>query len=238
MYNIAKLSIGRELKKYRKIKHLSLEYVGEKIGKSKATISKYENDEIVPDFITILEICNILEIKLEEIFPSITEVYKIQNPFKTTTLYLYYLTGKKLINSTIKLGDDKSKPYHVELYNGIRNNKCAYFYTGTFELSEYVLYINLKNLNSSNLSIERVQIIVSLPLSNSTNSFNCFITGLTPNFVPTIKRGIITLKPFKLTEQNIKKLRVSKEELKEISLNNSWILNTKLYDESFYDYDI
>lgn len=67
MYNVSKITIDETLRKYRKIKHLSLDYVGDKISKTKATVSKYERNEIIPDFITILELCNVLDCKIENI---------------------------------------------------------------------------------------------------------------------------------------------------------------------------
>lgn len=60
MYDIKNVNIGKLFRKYRKLKHLSLDYVGEKVFKNKATISKYEKGKIIPDFITVLEICNVL----------------------------------------------------------------------------------------------------------------------------------------------------------------------------------
>ena len=65
MYNTNQTNIGEILRNYRKIKHLSLEDVGNKIYKSKATISKYEKGAIIPDFITTLELCNVLDWRVD-----------------------------------------------------------------------------------------------------------------------------------------------------------------------------
>lgn len=239
MYNISNLSIGSTLRKYRKIKHLSLDYIGNKIGKTKATVSKYERDEIIPDFITVLEFCNVLEINLQDVFPSLSPIYLHKKiPFASDKVFLYYMTGDKLIASTISFNEDNSNPNSVCLYNGIKTNfDCAYFYNGNFESFDSVVYINLKNNSSKKFEMERVQIIVALPLSNCTDLYNCFITGLTPNLIPTVKKGIITLEPINFSKRHMKKLKLSKEELRQISIDNSWTLYTKLYDESFYDFN-
>lgn len=233
MYSIENLSVGKIIRKYRKIKHLSMEQVGKIIGKTKATISKYEKDEIIPDFLTTLEICNVLNVSLDTLFP---ESLTTNLPFNSNCIYMYYLTENKLISSTIEFINNSNA---VRFYNGIKNEdkeNCAYYYEGTFEYLENMLYINLKNLSSPRLEMERVQIIISLPLSNSNNCFNCFMTGLTPNYIPTIKKGIITASILKETPALVKKLEISKEELREISSNNSWIMNIKLYDEFFYNF--
>ena len=98
MYNTNQINIGQILRKYRKIKHLSLQDVGDKIYKSKATISKYEKGKIIPDFITALELCNVLDIDLSKILPANIQNHVITNPFNADTLYLYYVTSNKLIS--------------------------------------------------------------------------------------------------------------------------------------------
>lgn len=237
MYDIKNVNIGKLFRKYRKLKHLSLDYVGEKVFKNKATISKYEKGKIIPDFITVLEICNVLDINVSNIVPFISPIYEKPSLFDTNTLYLYYLTGKKLITSTIML-EYNNNACTAYFYNGIKENtsKSAYFYEGTVTYSETVTYMNFKNSNSNKLKMEEVQITISQPLSNATKYYNCFISGLTPNFVSIVKKGILSTTQIIPSEALTKKLRVSKEELKKISDNNAWLLNSQLYDEFFYDF--
>lgn len=237
LYDITNVNLGEILRKQRKLMHLSLEYIGDKIYKTKATISKYEKGEIIPDFITVLELCNVLDIDISNLAPSITGIYTSNLPFNTNTLYLYYLTSNKLISSTIKLEQGLNNIYSAYFYNGIKNTieQSAYYYEGTVECSQTVTYMNFRNISSDKMKLEQVQIIINMPLSNTSNYFNCFITGLTPNFLPIVKRGLITTTPLDTSKINIKKLKISKEELQKISSDNAWILNTKIYDEFFYD---
>lgn len=237
MYNTNQTNIGEILRNYRKIKHLSLEDVGNKIYKSKATISKYEKGEIIPDFITTLELCNALDINLSDILPSNVENNVFPNPFNTDTLYLYYVTSNKLISSIIKIDNTTSDVFHAQFYNGIKNNitNCAYYYEGSLEFLDNIAYVNLKNLSSHKMGIERVQIIISLPLSNTSDFFNCFVTGLTPNYLPIIKKGLISTFPLETSKINIKKLKISRPEVQKILNDNAWILDSKLYDEFYYD---
>ena len=225
MYNTNQTNIGEILRNYRKIKHLSLEDVGNKIYKSKATISKYEKGAIIPDFITTLELCNVLGINLSDILSLNTENTIFSNPFNTDTLYLYYVTANKLISSIIKIN------------NGVKTDiaSCAYYYEGSLEFLDNIAYVNLKNVSAHKLGIERVQIIISLPLSNTSDFFNCFITGLTPNYLPIIKKGLISTFPLEISKINIKKLKLSRPEVRKILNDNAWILDSKLYDEFYYD---
>lgn len=237
MYDLNNVNLGNILRKYRKSKQLSLEYIGKKIYKTKATISKYEKGEIIPDFFTVLELCNILDLDISSLAPLIPSVHISPLPFNTNTLYLYYLTGNKLISSTIKIEIGKSNNYVVHFYNGIKDNidNHAYYYEGTIEYSEPITYMNFRNLSCNKMKMEQVQIIISLPLSNTSKFFNCFITGLSPNFLPIVKRGLISTVPLNTSEINMKKLKILKEEAKKISNDNAWILDTKIYDEFFYE---
>lgn len=236
MYDITNINLGEILRSQRKLKHLSLEYVGDHIYKTKATISKYEKGEIIPDFITVLELCNVLDIDISKLAPSITGIYTSKLPLNTNTLYLYYLTSNKLISSTIKLEPGVNNIYSAHFYNGIKTTtKNSVYFKGTVEFSPAITYMNFRNINFAKMKLEQVQIIISTPLSNTSDYFNCFITGLTPDFFPIVKRGLITTMPLDTYKIDIKKFKISKEELQKISTNNAWILDTKIYDEFFYD---
>lgn len=238
MYDVNPSNLGELLRKYRKIRHLSLQYIGDKIYKSKGTISKYETGEIIPDFLTVLELCNILDIDLSSIAPLKFQNNTLKSPFNTSTLYLYYLTSNKLISSTIEIKNGINNTFHAYFYNGIKDNitNCAYYYEGTLEYLDNIAYMNFKNISTHKLEIERVQIIISLPLSNTSDYFNCFVTGLTPNYIPIIKRGIISTVPLDISKINMKKLKVSRTEIQKILNDNAWMLDSKLYDEFYYDY--
>lgn len=238
MYDITNINLGKILRKQRKSKHLSLEYIGNHIYKTKATISKYEKGEIIPDFITVLELCNILDMDISKLASPVTGIFTSDLPFNTNTLYLYYLNSNKLISSTIQLELGVNNRYLAHLYNDIENmvEPPTYSYEGTLEYSEAVTYLNFKNISSVQLNLEQVQIIINMPLSNTSNYFNCFITGLTPKqLLPVVKRGLITTMPLDASKINTKNLKISKEELRKISTDNAWILDTKLYNEFFYN---
>lgn len=239
MYEIDYLNIGESLKRYRKLNHYSLENVGNKICKTKATVSKYEKGEIIPDLLTILELCNVFNIDISSLLRKASNNASLLPKLSNDKLYLYYLTDKKVITSIINIIITPDGEYKAILYNGVKKNtqNYAYYYEGDIEYSEYSTYINLKNLNSNKFSLERVHIIISLPLSNTINCCNCFISGMTPNFLPIIKRGLVSSTPLNIDKKYIDKLKISKQEISQIINDNAWILNTKLYDEFFYDFN-
>ena len=56
MYELDPIATGNYIRKYRKLKNLSLEYIGSKIGKTKATLSQYEKGNII-----FISWCNVVQ---------------------------------------------------------------------------------------------------------------------------------------------------------------------------------
>jgi transcriptional regulator with XRE-family HTH domain len=246
MYNINQANIAKNLKKYRNSRGYSLDYIGKIIKKTKATVSKYENNEIIPDIITLLEICNPLNISLSELIPPDYENTSISNnlsnPFCNSILFMYYFTGNKLITSILELYQE-SNSINIKLYNAIKNNKSyakdySYYYEGTLEYDGNVAFINLSNANSKRIKIEKIQISVIIPWSKNIPACNCFISALTPNSIPVIKKGIISTKFIDDLKAYETDLRLSDSELSKIKLNNSWVLETIDYDHFNLDFEI
>ena len=67
MYDTNMENLGKKIKYFRKANNLSTEELGKAIGKSKTTINRYENNEILLDILTAIEICNVLNIDLNDI---------------------------------------------------------------------------------------------------------------------------------------------------------------------------
>ncbi len=242
MYNIFENHFNKLLTKYRKSRNLSLEDLGNKIGKSKATISKYERGEITPDIITILEICNSLNISLSQLFPiSNTSKNKFNiNPFNSNLVYLYYYVEKYPIISVLEIIEEEDRLF-VKLYNGVKDikkyaEKSSYYYEGELECYNSNGYINLRNCNSDKIILETVQISFNIPWSKDFELTNFFIQGIPPNSVPIIKKGIIAIHPIKDINTILDDLILSKEDVNKIQKDNAWLLENKNYDHFFYDF--
>ena len=241
MYDINSINFGEKLREFRKTRKLSLEDLGTKINKSKATISKYEANQIVPDFITVLEICNALEITLSQLFPSfkIENLSNSKNQFSSNILYLYYYTDDLLITSVMELKDENNMTY-ATLFNGIRNIKKyasenAYSYFGTLETDKTIGYFNLTNTASQDTICEKLQISFNIPWSSKIEITNFFILGLTPNSAPIVKKGIISTSPIENLDKFEEDLKISSYEIFKLQHDNGWILENKNYAHFFFD---
>lgn len=242
MYNLSNINIGNKIKEIRLSRGLSLEALGKKICKTKATISKYEKNEISLDVFTLLEICNALHCSVSNIIHENNEnsnIDSMTNPFNCDKLYVYYITGKKLITSVIELSLQNGKTF-VKLYNAVKDdNKYAsnysYVYSGELMRSNTLVYIALSN-NFQNSQLENVNITVNFPWSDNTNIFSAFISAITPNSLPVVKKCIISKNIINNITDYESDLLITNSELKSISENNAWILENHNHNHFLLDF--
>lgn len=245
MYDLNHLNIGEKLRYYRKNHGYTLEELGKEINKGKATVSKYEKNEIIPDIITIIEICNALKIRLDQLVPYIDKNIKsssnLYNPFNTNTLYLYYYTNEKTITSVLELYSDvTTNTVKAKLYNGIKDinkytNECSYYYEGIFEADKSIAFLNLKNTESKETFLENLLITINIPWTKNIEMCDFIISGLTPSRLPVMKKGILSTKVLNDLSDFDSDLNISKKESQEFYKKNAWILKGKDYDHFFYD---
>ncbi len=242
MYDINNLNFGEKLKYYRKTSKKTLLEVGYSIGKSKATISKYESNEIIPDFITLLELCNCLNISLSELFPlgqSSINSSNMINPFNSNKLYMYYYTEGKLITSIIDIYEENNV-FMCKFFNGIKDitsyKNCSYYYEGTVECSRTTAYFSLSNVSSMSNMLEKVQIVANIPWSLNITICKGLILGLTPNGLPIVKKVIISTSEIKNISKYASELQFSKDDVKKIYYTGALVIENKQYDEFFFDF--
>ena len=241
MYDVENNGFCEKMKFYRKSRNMTLEDLGKIINKTKATVSKYEKGEIIPDSKTILEICNALNISISQLFTekrtNSNHIYK--NPFPKEVIYMYYYTGSLLVTSIIELIENNNE-IKVKYYNGVKNiNKYAennsYFYEGNLTCDKSIGYIELVNMSTQDTLFEKVQIEFSIPWTTEFEMTNFFLMALTPNATPIIKKGILSIYPITNFDKFQDDLIITDEEIKEMKKNNNWILNNKNYNHFFYD---
>ena len=241
MYNKKFDMISENLKYYRHSRGFTLDTLGKMINKTKATVSKYEKGEIIPDIITILEICDALQISISQLFPidNFQENRKSLNPFNSNIIYMYYYTENKLITSILEITETVNE-INVKYFNGVKDvkkyfNNSSYIYDGILQCDKTIGYFNLTNRKSSNIQLEKLQISFIIPWSNTFDITNCFILGLTPNSCPIIKKGILSMCPLDNINNFEYDLKISENELRKIKHDNGWILENKNYNHFFYD---
>lgn len=147
MYKIDIINLGNKIKEYRKARNLSIQDLGDMIGKSKTTVNRYETGEIIPDIITAMEICNTLGIDLNDICDK--DVHSLEkdvnnNPFNSNLLYLYYISTNGVVISSIEIKKNKYTN-HVLMKNGLTGKTYKQEYTGILESNYNTAFICLTN---------------------------------------------------------------------------------------------
>ena len=244
MYNLSNIRLNEQIKKYRESRNISVTQLGKLISKSKSTISKYETGKVTPDAITLIEICNALNVDLNELIPQYennSRNCEPRNLFNTSKLYFYYYTQTHLVTSVAELVTIKnSNTTKVKFYNGIKSttayaNKSSYYYEGTLTYDKTIGYINLENTNSQGTQYEKIQISFTIPWNREIDKTFFFILALTPHSMPVIKKGIMSINELSNITAYDNYLKITKDTLNQIKHNNEWILNDSNYDDLFFN---
>ena len=226
MYDTNIENLGNKIKYFRKIKNISTEELGKAIGKSKTTVIRYENNEILPDFLTALEICNTLGISLDNLCDKILHNVNKEvniNPFNNNLLYLYYISKNGIIVSSIEITQTKNTNY-VLMKNGITKTKYKQEYTGVLESSYNTAFICLTNA-ITNPGLDKFQIEIDLH-SRIDNKYYGIFLGVSDNtHRPTARKCILTNEL--ITSENklsylFEELKINNEELQDMLHTKYW----------------
>lgn len=231
MYDTNMENLGKKIKYFRKSKNLSTEKLGKIIGKSKTTIIRYENNEILPDILTAIEICNTLNIDLNDICDiSLHNIDKSKtvNPFNSNLLYLYYISKGGIIISSIEITETKNTNY-VIMKNGLNSKGYKQEYTGVLESNYNTAFICLTNA-ANNPGLDKFQVEIDLH-SKIDNKYYGIFLGISDNtHKPTARKCILTNKLITSKEKlyNIfEELKITKEDLQDMIDTKYWDMKTK-----------
>ncbi len=222
MYNLDSYKIGNMIRKARKSKGFTAEKLAEKINKSSTTMYKYERDEVIPDLMTLLEICNVLEMDISDfIIKDKIEVNRETsiNPFPTDLLYIYYLGFGSLAEYRLKITPE----------NGVMKVEFLLpddqvYYVGTIESNSDLAFISLKNYYAVNQCFEKVQMTINMKYCSDGINTGIFLALREEVNLPVIKKLILTRKKLKDNEKDeiIKRLNLTDNERANILKNGYW----------------
>lgn len=195
--------VGEQIRLYRKKRNMTVTQLAERIYKSKATVSKYEQGQIAVDIATLYSIAEVLEIPVRDLIDYIPE-----NKPKTTAaeeetfFYMYNISTNsfKILTSVIRVlytGNMRDQICSATLYYDSpacnQWQKCDHIYHGTAVFSEYVTTLTLQNYTWYR---EHVHILLSTALK-ADRIYQGIILGLSETTLwPTANKVILTTKPF------------------------------------------
>lgn len=215
MYNIKNCNFEKRLKQIRKQKKIPVKEIISAINKTESTYYKYERGELMPDFKTVLELCNALDVDLN----SFVENRDMQitgetvNPFRYDEMFLYYIGYEKLM--VFKLEFSRKSGYEEVIFRDILSNTILF--EGKIECNEKRAYILLSNYSAINTKFEKVELIMNVTFS-SDGMYMGIITGTEDKSdMPMFKKCILTPKQIDETDKAYieylrKRLEITDEE--------------------------
>lgn len=222
MYNLDSYKIGKMIREARKSKGLSVEELANKICKSITTMYKYERDEVIPDLVTILEICNVLELDINDL--TIQDRIEVNretsiNPFPTDTLYIYYLGFGSLAEYRLKITPENGV-MKVEFLLG----DDQVYYVGTIESNSDLAFISLKNYYAVNQCFEKLLLTINMKFCIDGMNTGVILALREEVNQPVIKKIILSRKRIKENEKDeiIKRLNLTESERANLLKNGYW----------------
>ncbi len=225
MYSLMSYNFGNLFRTARKAKGLSIEEIAKKIDKAPSTVYKYETNTIIPDFETVISICNALEIKLDDLaYREEVEgnIETTNNPFSTDNLYMYYIdTNKKLYEMKLEI---KAEDGVMKVYFKVPSLNDKIFFVGSIESNSDVAFIMLKNYCSSNNHFEKVMIFINMNHSSDDIKMGVICGEKDNTYVPVLKKVCIVKKMLNENEKNniTNRLEITEKEIEQIKKDGYW----------------
>lgn len=238
MKQFNKIEFGNKLRFARLKKEVSLEYVGRKIGKSSTTVGRYERGEVIPNAKILSKLCDVLDIYNGDLYAedsdNIINIENSKNPFKTNKLYLYYqgFVGKK------KLGKFKFIIELNECNNFIEVRISDYktkktILIGSMLADNYIVTIRTENFKANYPRLETNQIILNIS-DGTENIIKGMMMCTNGEYVPNIKKCLVSKKDLIFTDEMLKMLLMTEEEKEGILKNNIWQADISRIEEFEY----
>ena len=224
---------GERLKTYRLKKGLSQENIATIINKTKATVSRYESGEVLPDVKDISKICEALEIYEADLYEnSVVRTMqddKSKNPFNTNKLYVYFNAYNF---RTKKFAPDK---YILELEQ--KQNICKVkfidyhdgriYSDGYLIGNEEIVFVVMENYKPTSSRVDVC--IIEINICNGIDGLMLGgYFGTNAKCEPSLRKCYISKKDMDFTKEMIENLKLNENE-KDI-LNNQNALYLDIFN--------
>ena len=230
MSNFNSKNFGKRLKHYRLKKGLSQENIAMCINKSKATVSRYESGELLPDVKDICKICEVLDIYEADLFEDnivrTMQNEKSKNPFNSNKLYVYFNAYNF---RTKKFAPDK---YILELEQkqDICKARFVDYHDGRIYTEGYligndeIVFAVLENYKPTN---SRVDVsVIEINICNGTNGLMLGgYFGTNSKCEPSLRKCYFSKKDIDFTNEMFENLKLNENEKETLNSQNALYLD-------------
>ena len=234
--------VGERIRRIRKSQGMTLQELADRIHKSRATVSKYENGEIVIDIETLYEVSLALNVsfaRLTDYHPPVPLSDAVQVPkrqlgsrspfFKARRLYIYFLDGRtrRLKDGAIDIIEDDEQPgrYLARLTVATVSDSgrsADTFFEGTVTYSDMLIRFSFIN-QFNTLEEDLLYIFNPLAATDETTGLICGISSA--DLIPCAFKCLVTLSSQKHDEELSRKLLVDRKSWQHCQKLNMFAVN-------------
>ena len=225
------IEIGRKIKNFRKGKNMTIKELAQMINKSKSTVSKYENGDIAIDIPTLYEISNALNVHVEQLLyirPNIENIStnNIVNAFfrNSSKFYSYIYDGRsnEIIRCVIDIiAHTEDLSYKTILYMNVKDfdnyQNCENTYYGFTKHYDTLTSMVLQNQATP---LEQISINILASFLDTDKIWGLMSGVSFRPFMPIALKMLFSKNPLEENGDLIKKLKISKEDIKLMKLYN------------------
>lgn len=223
--------IGECIRRYRRLRKMSLDDMASAINKGRSTVAKYETGDISIDMDTLFEISKALKVPMEAFFESIedeegeNELLKDIPPFfDRKNLYVYYWDGRNntLNSSLLKISSrNEDSSFNASLYMNVKDWKYPYICENTYN-GKIRFYNVLTNIVMVHQDTPLEHIMMNIPESfGSTQTRMALFSGVSFRpFMPCAVKMLISRNPLEQDDPILKKLFISKDDIRKLKIYN------------------
>lgn len=229
MSNFDAKIFGENIKKYRNEKGLSQQNLADLINKSRATICRFENGELLPNAEEINVICDELGIYESDLFNrkhAFSNKKNVKNPFGTATLYVYfnaYNPNTKKFNKDkwiIKIRE-KVDRIEVDFVNPHDKSICS---TGYMLADDMVAFLSYENYKPNQMRLDICEMVIRVCYGTDELMLGAYF-GTNAQYEPSIRKCYFSKKDIEFTDEMFEALKPTDSELQNLKKNYALYLD-------------
>ncbi|MBQ7085827.1 MAG: helix-turn-helix domain-containing protein [Anaerotignum sp.] len=228
------IHVGQKIRLFRKMKGMTIEVFAGMIGKSKATVSKYENGDISIDVETLFAIAQALEVPVNQLIDYTDEKAADKGEKKhqltKSRYYMYFYDGRRsrIVRNIIEVqdGGQENGVFEANMYAYLENfdqyYQCKLLYRGV--MRRYDTFVNF-NLENQNNKVERAFLYAINSFSHSGRMAGLYCGLSTQPILPACFKFVLSPEILEEDEDLKEELMVSKEDIKALKKMNMFVVN-------------
>jgi len=228
------IHVGQKIRLFRKMKGMTIEVFAGMIGKSKATVSKYENGDISIDVETLFAIAQALEVPVNQLIDytdgKAADKGEKKHQLTKSRYYMYFYDGRRsrIVRNVIEVqdGGQENGVFEANMYAYLENfdqyYQCKLLYRGV--MRRYDTFVNF-NLENQNNKVERAFLYAINSFSHSGRMAGLYCGLSTQPILPACFKFVLSPEILEEDEDLKEELMVSKEDIKTLKKMNMFVVN-------------